>query len=67
MRLQRQLDAGFVHRFSDRVDSRAVGEDQVLLALSGGVDSSVVAALVHQAIRRLSSTPVFVNNGLFLA
>jgi GMP synthase (glutamine-hydrolysing) len=41
----------------------AVGDDPVLLALSGGVDSSVVAALLHRAIgERL--TCVFVDNGL---
>ena len=40
-----------------------VGEDRVLLALSGGVDSSVVAALVHRAVGD-QLTPVFVNNGL---
>ena len=40
-----------------------VGEDHVLLGLSGGVDSSVVAALLHRAIgERL--TCVFVDNGL---
>ncbi len=40
-----------------------VGEDEVILALSGGVDSSVVAMLVHRAIgNRL--TCVFVDNGL---
>ncbi len=40
-----------------------VGDDQVLLGLSGGVDSSVVAALLHRAIgERL--TCVFVDNGL---
>ena len=40
-----------------------VGEDEVLLALSGGVDSSVVAALLHRAIgERL--TCVFVDTGL---
>ncbi|MBN2886251.1 MAG: glutamine-hydrolyzing GMP synthase [Chromatiaceae bacterium] len=40
-----------------------VGSDQVLLGLSGGVDSSVVAALLHRAIgERL--TCVFVDNGL---
>jgi GMP synthase (glutamine-hydrolysing) len=40
-----------------------VGDERVLCALSGGVDSSVVATLVHRAIGdRL--TCVFVNNGL---
>ena len=39
------------------------GEDEVLLGLSGGVDSSVVAALLHRAIGdRLIC--VFVDNGL---
>jgi len=40
-----------------------VGKGKVLLALSGGVDSSVAAALLHQAIGD-QLTPVFVNNGL---
>jgi len=41
----------------------AVGKSRVLLGLSGGVDSSVAAALIHEAIgRRL--TCVFVDNGL---
>lgn len=40
-----------------------VGEDHVLLGLSGGVDSSVVAALLHQAIGS-QLTCVFVDNGL---
>ena len=40
-----------------------VGTERVILGLSGGVDSSVVAALLHQAIGdRL--TCVFVDNGL---
>jgi GMP synthase (glutamine-hydrolysing) len=40
-----------------------VGDGRVLLGLSGGVDSAVAAALIHQAIGdRL--TPVFVDNGL---
>ncbi|MGN6382449.1 MAG: glutamine-hydrolyzing GMP synthase [Dyella sp.] len=40
-----------------------VGDDHVLLGLSGGVDSSVVAALLHRAIGdRL--TCVFVDTGL---
>jgi GMP synthase (glutamine-hydrolysing) len=42
---------------------QAVGDGRVLLGLSGGVDSSVAAALIHRAIGdRL--TPVFVDNGL---
>jgi len=40
-----------------------VGNKQVLLALSGGVDSSVVAALLHKAIGD-QLTCVFVDNGL---
>lgn len=40
-----------------------VGDKQVLLALSGGVDSSVVAALLHKAIGN-QLTCVFVDNGL---
>jgi GMP synthase (glutamine-hydrolysing) len=40
-----------------------VGDQHVLLGLSGGVDSSVVAALLHRAIGA-QLTCVFVNNGL---
>ncbi len=40
-----------------------VGTDNVLLGLSGGVDSSVVAALLHRAIGS-QLTCVFVDNGL---
>jgi len=40
-----------------------VGTDHVLLGLSGGVDSSVVAALLHRAIGD-QLTCVFVDNGL---
>lgn len=40
-----------------------VGGDHVLLGLSGGVDSSVVAALLHKAIGD-QLTCVFVDNGL---
>lgn len=40
-----------------------VGSDRVLLGLSGGVDSSVAAALIHKAIGR-QLTCVFVDNGL---
>lgn len=40
-----------------------VGQEEVLLGLSGGVDSSVVAALLHQAIGR-QLICVFVDTGL---
>ena len=40
-----------------------VGDDEVILGLSGGVDSSVVAALLHRAIGD-QLTCVFVDNGL---
>jgi GMP synthase (glutamine-hydrolysing) len=40
-----------------------VGKEEVILGLSGGVDSSVVAALLHKAIGK-QLTCVFVDNGL---
>ncbi len=40
-----------------------VGTDEVILGLSGGVDSSVAAALIHRAIGEQLSC-VFVDNGL---
>ncbi|TDB34128.1 glutamine-hydrolyzing GMP synthase [Stenotrophomonas sp. TEPEL] len=40
-----------------------VGDDEVILGLSGGVDSSVVAALLHKAIGE-KLTCVFVDTGL---
>jgi len=40
-----------------------VGSDEVILGLSGGVDSSVVAALLHKAIGQ-QLTCVFVDTGL---
>ena len=48
---------------SIRLVQDKVGKDKVLLALSGGVDSSVVAALLHKAIGD-QLTCVFVDNGL---
>ena len=41
----------------------AVGDEEVILGLSGGVDSSVAAALIHRAIGD-QLTCVFVDNGL---
>ena len=40
-----------------------VGDEEVILGLSGGVDSSVAAALIHEAIGD-QLTCVFVDNGL---
>lgn len=40
-----------------------VGNDQVILGLSGGVDSSVAAALIYKAIGD-KLIPIFVNTGL---
>jgi len=40
-----------------------VGEEKVILGLSGGVDSTVAAVLLHQAIGD-QLTCIFVNNGL---
>ena len=42
---------------------KQVGSDQILLALSGGVDSSVVATLLHKAVGD-QLTCVFVDTGL---
>jgi GMP synthase (glutamine-hydrolysing) len=43
-----------------------VGQERVILGLSGGVDSSVAAALIHKAIGN-QLTCIFVNNGLLRA
>lgn len=43
-----------------------VGKEHVILGLSGGVDSSVAAALIHKAIGD-QLTCIFVNNGLLRA
>ena len=42
---------------------RKVGKDKVVLGLSGGVDSTVAAVLLHQAIGK-NLFCIFVNNGL---
>jgi GMP synthase (glutamine-hydrolysing) len=43
-----------------------VGNDNLICGLSGGVDSSVAAALIHKAIGR-QMTAIFVDNGLLRA
>ncbi|MGW8194313.1 MAG: glutamine-hydrolyzing GMP synthase [Desulforhopalus sp.] len=42
---------------------KKVADDNVICALSGGVDSSVVAAIIHKAIGN-QLTCIYVNNGL---
>jgi GMP synthase (glutamine-hydrolysing) len=58
--------AGFVETKLAEIRGQVGPHDRVLMALSGGVDSSVAAALVYRAIgERLVC--VFVNNGLLRA
>ena len=53
---------GYIERSVEEI-RRKVGKGRVILGLSGGVDSSVAAALIHKAIGR-QLTCVFVDNGL---
>ncbi len=55
--------AGNIIEENIRAVREQVGTDEVILGLSGGVDSSVVAALLHRAIGD-QLTCVFVDNGL---
>ena len=52
----------FIDQTCDEIRAQ-VGGDHVVLGLSGGVDSSVAAALLHKAIGD-QLTSIFVNNGL---
>ncbi len=56
---------GYIDRAVEEIRSQ-VGAERVLLGLSGGVDSSVAAALLHKAIGD-QLTCIFVNNGLLRA
>ena len=55
----------FIEEACDRV-RKQVGDQKVVLGLSGGVDSAVTAALLHKAIGN-QLTCIFVNNGLLRA
>src|SRR5213078_4468500 len=55
----------FIEEACGRV-RKQVGDQKVVLGLSGGVDSSVTAALLHNAIGD-QLTCIFVNNGLLRA
>ncbi|MCC5023971.1 MAG: glutamine-hydrolyzing GMP synthase [Candidatus Synoicihabitans palmerolidicus] len=50
-------------KYSVKQIRKSVGKSRVLLGLSGGVDSSVTAALIHKAMGK-QLTCVFVDNGL---
>ena len=52
----------YISEAVERIRSQ-VGQDEVILGLSGGVDSSVAAALIHRAIGD-QLTCVFVDHGL---
>ena len=54
--------ASFIEEKTAEIRDR-VGDDHVVLGLSGGVDSSVAAALIHEAIGDQLHC-IFVNNGL---
>jgi GMP synthase (glutamine-hydrolysing) len=55
----------FIEQACDRIRQQ-VGDEKIVLGLSGGVDSSVTAALLHKAIGD-QLTCIFVNNGLLRA
>jgi GMP synthase (glutamine-hydrolysing) len=55
-----------MHNYIDRAVQeirKQVGRERIILGLSGGVDSSVAAALIHKAIGK-QLTCIFVNNGV---
>lgn len=54
--------ASFIEQSVEQI-RETVGSDRVILGLSGGVDSSVAAALIHKAIGA-QLTCIFVNNGV---
>ena len=59
---KRWTSENIINNLLEKIKSQ-VGDKKVLLGLSGGVDSSVVAALLHKSIGH-QLTCVFVDNGL---
>ncbi|SVA33472.1 uncharacterized protein METZ01_LOCUS86326 [marine metagenome] len=55
----------YIDQAVDEIRAKA-GKEKVILGLSGGVDSSVAAALIHKAIGK-QLTCIFVNNGVLRA
>ncbi len=60
--LSRWTMHSFIKESIDNV-KKTVGKDKVVLGLSGGVDSSVTALLLHKAIGK-NVRCIFINNGL---
>ncbi|HEX9960034.1 MAG TPA: glutamine-hydrolyzing GMP synthase [Pyrinomonadaceae bacterium] len=58
--------AQFIAEEIEKIRARVGETDNVVCGLSGGVDSTVAAALVHEAIGN-RQTCIFVNNGLLRA
>lgn len=52
----------FIHETVEQLKKK-IGDDKVILGLSGGVDSSVAAALLHKAIGK-NLYCIFIDNGL---
>ncbi len=52
----------FIHTTIEQLRAQ-IGDEKVILGLSGGVDSSVAAVLLHKAIGK-NLTCIFVDNGL---